>query len=84
MAFNTFVSGRFFFGEKINGQFRLENALNLPHEFLYDNFNKRILLNFLVKIVIKNAGVKFDAFSKRNGSFIFLKNEVLISENVNC
>ena len=36
------------FGGKMN-----ENASNLTHEFLYDNFNKKILLNFLVKIVIQ-------------------------------
>ena len=33
--------------------FLLENVSNLTHEFLYDNFNKKILLNFLVKIVIQ-------------------------------
>ena len=29
------------------------------------------MLNFLVKIVIKNSNVKFYAFSSQNGSFIF-------------
>ena len=33
--------------------FLLENVSNLTHEFLYDNFNKKILLNFLVKIVMQ-------------------------------
>ena len=42
-------------------------------------FNK----NFFVKISYKTSCVKLDAFSKRNGSLFFLKNERLRSENVN-
>ena len=34
-----------------NEPFLHENALNLTHDFLYDNFNKKIWVNFLVKIV---------------------------------
>ena len=30
-------------------------------------------VNFLVKIVIQSSCVKFDAFSRRNGTFIFTK-----------
>ena len=29
------------FGGKINYKFYLENASNLTHEFLFDNFNKK-------------------------------------------
>ena len=39
----------------------------------YDNCSKKIQQNVLVKIVIKNSCVKFDTFSRRNGSFIFPK-----------
>ena len=52
--------------------FFLKNASNLTHEFLYDNFTKKILLNFIDKIVIKNLCVKFEVFSTQNGSFFFL------------
>ena len=38
--------------EKIES-FILENVSNLIHEFLYDNFNMKILLYFLVKIAIQ-------------------------------
>ena len=41
------------FFEERNELFLLENVSNLTHEFLYDNFNKKILLNFLVKVVIQ-------------------------------
>ena len=37
----------------MNDQFFLENTFNLKLEFLYDNFNKKILLNCFVKIVKK-------------------------------
>ena len=47
---NPFASQRLVFKGKIK-LFLFENASNLPHEFLYDNFNKKSLLNFLVKIV---------------------------------
>ena len=53
---NTFASQSLVFEGKTR-QFFLENASNLTHEFLYDNFNKKIQQNYLVKI---------DAFSKRN------------------
>ena len=42
---------------------------SLTHEFLYDNFNNKSLLNILVKIVVQNSPVKLDALSKRNGLF---------------
>ena len=32
--------------------FLFENETNLKHEFLYDNFKKKILLNFFVKILM--------------------------------
>ena len=44
--FNTFASQRLVFEEK-NLPFLLENSSNLTHEFLYDNFNKKILLNLM-------------------------------------
>ena len=53
IQFNTFSFERTFL-EKINEQFRLENTPNLTHDILYDDFNKKILLNFLVKLVIQN------------------------------
>ena len=48
---NTFASQRLVLEEK-NEPFLLENALNLTQKFLNDNFNKKILLNFCVKIAI--------------------------------
>ena len=48
---NIFASQCLVFDEK-NEPFHLKNALNLRHEFVLDNFNKKILLNFLLKIVI--------------------------------
>ena len=76
LTLNTFVSQPFVFEEK-NEPFVLENASNLTHEFLYNNFNKNILLNILVKIVIKNL-MHFQ------GEIIpfFLKNEALRSKSV--
>ena len=50
------------------------------HEWFYDNFNNKFLLNFLVKIVIKTC-IKFDVISKQKGSFIFFPNEALKSKN---
>ena len=47
----TSASQRLAFEEKTEPVF-FENASNLTREFLYDNFNKKILLNFLVNIVI--------------------------------
>ena len=35
-----------------NELIRLENASSFTHEFLYDNFNKKIWQSFLVKIII--------------------------------
>ena len=42
--FNTFASQGLVFEEK-NEPFLIENASYLTHEFLYDNFNKKILSN---------------------------------------
>ena len=42
---NTFTSQRLVSEEK-NEPFLLENASNMTHKLLYDNFNKKILLNF--------------------------------------
>ena len=54
--------------EKKTEPFRLENAL-----ILTGIFSKISLLNFH-----KNSYVKFDAFSRKNGSFIFPDAKVLI------
>ena len=53
-----------------NEPLRLENISNLTHEFLHDNFKKKINI-FLLKLSYKNSFVKFNAFSRQNGSFIF-------------
>ena len=39
--------------EEIDEQFILESASNLIHEFLDDNFKKKISQNFLVKIALQ-------------------------------
>ena len=44
---------------------------------MYDNFNKNILINFIVKIVIKISCVKFDVFSRQNESITLLQKESL-------
>ena len=59
---NTFASQLLVF-ERKNEQFFLENASNLTQEFLYDNFNKKILLSFLVKFVIQFFKEKWFIFS---------------------
>ena len=51
---NTFASQCLVFEEK-NEPYLLENAPNLTNKFLHDNFNKNILLNFLVKTVVKST-----------------------------
>ena len=37
----------------------LENVSNLTHEFLYENLNKKILINFLVEIFIQKLMMHF-------------------------
>ena len=39
--------------EKQSGLFRDENALNLTHDFWYDNFDNKVELNLLVETVIQ-------------------------------
>ena len=68
--FNTFAFQRLVFEGK-NEPFLLENASNLNHEFLYDNFNKKIFLNFLIIQKLKEQWYIF-----------FLKSEALRSKNV--
>ena len=53
-CFTLLVLNASFFGGKINERSRLENASNLTHEFLNENFNKRKFQNFLVRIVIQS------------------------------
>ena len=45
----------------------------MTHGFLDDIFNKKILINVLVKNVIQISCVNFDIYSRQNGSFIFQK-----------
>ena len=60
----------------------LEYVLKLTHEFLYDNFNKKIL-NFFIKIVIQNWCGKFFAFSRRNSFLLLFQKEAFRIENDN-
>ena len=70
---NSFASHDLGFEEK-SESFLVEKASNLTHEFLYDNFNKKMLtICFLFKFSNKYSCVKFDAFSKGNSSFFPLK-----------
>ena len=46
---NTFFFSSISFEEKVDEIFYLENASYLTHKLSYDNFNKIILLYFLVK-----------------------------------
>ena len=50
----------------------------MTHEQLYDNFNKKKLLNFYVKIVIKYSCVKYHAFSRKMIHLCFLHFEVKV------
>ena len=59
--------------KKTNKLFCLENTLNFTHEFFNDNFNKKIKKNFLLKLSYKNPCVKFNTFSRKNGSFVSSK-----------
>ena len=52
--------------------FLLENASNLTHEFLHDNF-KKILLNFYVKIFIQNLMCQIWCIFKDKLFIFFLK-----------
>ena len=71
---NNFASECLYLEEKINQPFCLENASKLMHELLYDTFNKKIYQIFLLKMSYKNLSVKFEAFSRQNGWFIFPQN----------
>ena len=53
--------------------FLLENVSNLTHEYLSDNFKKKIYGNFLVKIVIQKPMYEICCIFKENCSFYFLK-----------
>ena len=57
-----------FFSEKMNESFYVENASRF-----YDNFNKKILIIFLLKLSYKNSWVKFDAFSTQKDHLYFSK-----------
>ena len=53
-----------------NKPFFLKNTSNMTHEFLYDNFRKKILM---LELSYKYSCVKFDVSLKRNGSFFSSK-----------
>ena len=55
----------------------------MAHEFFNANFNKKILLNFLVKIGIKKLMWQFVYFQDEIAHLFFLQNEALRSESVN-
>ena len=38
------------------------SIINLTHEFLYENFNKKFFLKFLLKLTCNNSCDKFNAF----------------------
>ena len=64
MLLISFASKPLVLQEKYISFFVLKKTSNLTHEFFLT-----VLLNFLVKIVIKNLSIKFLAFSRQNGSF---------------
>ena len=78
---NTFTSQSLIFEEK-NEPFHLEKASNLTHEFLYDNLNKKILLNFLVKVVIQKLMCQILCIFKEKWFIFFPRNEALRSKSV--
>ena len=68
---STFFTGK-------NEQFRLENASNLRYEFSYDNFNKKILQNFFVEIVIKIHVTNMMHFEDEMAHLFFLRKKKLV------
>ena len=60
---NTFIL-------KINEQFSLEKCIKLDTSDFYDDLKKLV---FLLKYFIENSCVEFDAFSRWNSLFFFLK-----------
>ena len=70
-------------GEKMN---HFENASDLTHEVLYKNFNKIILLNILVKILIQRVVCQIWYIYKWLFCFSFkrkrLESKVLIADSV--
>ena len=65
-----------------------QKALNLPHEFLYDNSKKKIKLNFNKKklcyfLVKKNSCLKLMHFQDKIVHLNFLQKEALRSEIIN-
>ena len=67
----------------MNEQFRLENESNLIHEFLYQNFNKKVLLNFLVKCHTETHELNFMHFENEMVHLFFLQKKVLTTTSVN-
>ena len=60
----------------------LENASNLTLEVLYNNFNKKILLNILAKSCHTKTPVSQLTYFHGEMVHFFLKNEALSSESV--
>ena len=63
--------------EKINDPFCLENASNLTHEFLYDNFNKKIYQHFFGYSYTKIRMSNYINLQNEVNVLFFLKIEVL-------
>ena len=59
-----------FFRRKLNELFHLESTPTMTYEFLSNSFNKKSLLNFLIKIAIKTQMSNLTIL-RRNSSFIF-------------
>ena len=54
------------FGGKVSEPICLENASNLTKEFLHENFNNKILLNFLFIFFLKNKPLSSESVNKDN------------------
>ena len=75
-CFNTFASQCSVFEEK-KGTISPWKCINLTHELLYESFNKKILLNFLVRIIIQKLLSQIWCLFKEKWFIFFLKNEAL-------
>ena len=68
-----------------NASFLLENVLNLTHEFLCNNFNKKYSKSFLLKLSYKKTHVlNLIHFQNEMSHLFFLQKDAVVrSENVN-
>ena len=51
-------------------------------DILYDKFNKKIKLNYVIKIICKNSCLKFNVFQDKRVHLLILQNKALKSESV--